>query len=82
MLKAATGDYRKFVKRMEEDVVIMGHTHQADIWKYRNYLDNQVIYANTGSWTAQEKEVCNFHVYNGIKHGNLNPRSWPIGMQQ
>lgn len=59
MIKAATGDYRKFVQQMEEDVVIMGHTHKAEIRKYRNYQGNQVIYANTGCWTAHGKEVGN-----------------------
>ena len=57
MLKASTGDYKKFIKRTDEDVIVLAHTHRWDLRKYRNYRGNQVIYANTGCWTNKCEEV-------------------------
>lgn len=57
MIKAATGDYKKFIKRSGEDVVVLAHTHRWDLRRYRNYKGNSIIYANTGCWTNNSSEV-------------------------
>lgn len=64
MIKAATGDYKKFIRRSDEDVVVLAHTHRWDLRKYRNYKGNQVVYANTGCWTCNAEEVR--HGYHSI----------------
>lgn len=63
MLKASTGDYKKFIKRTDEDVIVLAHTHRWDLKKYRNYRGNQVIYANTGCWTNKCEEVRQIKYY-------------------
>jgi len=57
MLKAATGDYKRFLKRSYEEVVVLAHTHIWDLRKYRNIDGNTVVYANTGCWTNKAEEV-------------------------
>ncbi|XP_067933360.1 uncharacterized protein [Watersipora subatra] len=56
MLKAATGDYKKFIRRCDEDVLVLAHTHRWDLKKYKNYRGNQIVYANTGCWTNNTEE--------------------------
>ena len=57
MIKASTGDYKKFIRRSDEDVLVLAHTHRWDLRKYKNKKGNQVIYANTGCWTSNSEEV-------------------------
>lgn len=57
MIKASTGDYKKFIKRSDEDVLVLAHTHRWDLKKYKNNRGNRVVYANTGCWTSNCEEV-------------------------
>jgi len=55
MLLAATlGDVDWFVSRKKEDVVVMGHTHEAMLKSLkrsdRKYGKTKIIYANSGAW--------------------------------
>ena len=57
MIKASTGNYKRFIKRADEDVIVLAHTHIWDLRHYKNHRGNTVLYANTGCWTKHSEEV-------------------------
>ena len=58
LLAAAAGNYEEFLKRMAEDVIVFGHTHE---FKNQKSLSKSRVfhYANSGSWTDIAKCVSN-----------------------
>lgn len=62
LIRGATGDFEEFIRLQSEAAIIMGHTHEAKIVRYKR-ADKQlgltpITYVNTGTWIDD-----NLHTY-------------------
>ena len=60
VIAAASGNYEYFLKKMKEDVIVFGHTHEHKNQKSTE-RSNEFHYANSGSWTDTADCVSRMH---------------------